>query len=186
MISWGPLEEQAWQRISKIYHKTLCKISANMSPSDPVEIQLPGEGQGNAIRVTNVDEEYLRMSRHPAYQKSTIVQTSARASRLIVTGSSYLANAISSGADNFQKKVEPNPKPMTFSDATHQRIRQIHGFTQGAVGISAKTVGQVSRYAQNIGATMARKGEKERQKKGFKDGAPDPAYKPGMLNKSMM
>jgi len=75
---------------------------------------------------------------------------------------------------------------MTFSDTTHQRIRQIHGFTQGAVGLSAKTVGQVSRYAQNIGATLARKSEKERQKKGFKDGQPDPSYKPGILNKSMM
>lgn len=153
---------------------------------NPVEIQLPGEGQGNTIRVSNIDEEYLRMSRHPAYQKSTIVQTSARASRLIVTGSTYLTKAISAGSDSFTKKVEPNPKPMTFSDTTQQRIRQIHGLTQGAVGLSAKTVGQVTRYAQNFGATMARKGEKERQKKGFKDGQPDPGYKPGILNKSMM
>lgn len=153
---------------------------------NPVEIQLPNEGQGNTIRVTNIDEDYLRMCRHPAYQKSTIVQTSARASRLIVTGSTYLAKAISAGSDSFTQKVEPNPKPMTFSDTTHQRIRQIHGFTQGAVGLSAKTVGQVSKYAQNFGATMARKGEKERQKKGFRDGQPDPNYKPGILNKSMM
>lgn len=153
---------------------------------NPVEIQLPNEGQGNTIRVTNVDEEYLRMARHPAFQKSTIVQTSARASRLIVTGSTMLTKAISAGSDTFTKKVEPNPKPMTFSDTTHQRIRQIHGFTQGAVGLSAKTVGQVTRYAQNLGATVARKGEKERLKKGFKDGQPDPTYKPGIMNKSMI
>jgi spartin len=162
------------------------EVYAHVLYLDPVEIQLPGEGQGNSIRVTNADEEYLRMARHPAYAKSTIVQTSARASRLIVTGSPYLAKTISNSADNFQKKVEPNPKPMTFSKTTHQRLRQIHGLTQGAVGLSAKTVGQVSRYAQNFGATMARKSEKERQKKGFKDGQPDPNYKPGMLNKSMM
>ena len=174
---------------SKSKHRVLdfvYKMIAYMLNLDPVEIQLPGEGQGNSIRVTNADEEYLRMSRHPAYQKSTIVQTSARASRLIVTGSSYLSKAISSGADNFQRKVEPNPQPMKFSETTHQRIRQIHGLTQSAVGLSAKTVGQATRYAQNFGATMARKGEKERQKKGYKDGQPDPGYKPGILNKSMM
>ena len=34
--------------------------------ADPVEIQLPQEGEGNQIHVTNASEEYLRMSRHPA------------------------------------------------------------------------------------------------------------------------
>ena len=152
---------------------------------DPVEIQLPNEGQGNNIMVNNVSEEYLRMSRHPAYQKSTIVQTSATASRLIVTGSSKLANAIASGADSFQKKTAPNPKPMSFSPTAHAHIRRIHTFSEGAVGLSAKTVGQVSRYAQNLGATMARKGEKG--KRGYdKDGNEISDYKPGVLNKSMM
>lgn len=117
------------------------------------------------------------MARHPAYQKSTIVQSSATASRLLVTGSTYLAKAMTSGADSFQKKTQPNPKPMTFSPATHDRIRQIHSFTQGAVGISAKTVGQLGRYAQNFGASLARKGERS---KSGKD------YKPGVLNKSMI
>ncbi len=152
---------------------------------DPVEIQLPAQGQGNNIMINNASEEYLKMSRHPAYQKSTIVQTSATASRLIVTGSAKLANVLASGADSFQRKVEPNPKPMSFSPATHARIRKINSFSQGAVGLSAKTVGQVSRYAQNLGATMARKGEKT--KVGYnKDGTPVSEYKPGMLNKSMM
>lgn len=161
--------------------------AANVKPGSktPVEIQLPGEGQGNQIQVSNVSEEYLAMSRHPAYSKSTIVQTSAKASRLIVTGSTALANALTSGADTFQKKTQPNPKPMTFSPATHERLRQIHSFTTSAVGLSAKTVGQFTRHAQNFGARMAGHGEK--QKKGFdKEGRPDTSYKPGILNKSMI
>ncbi|KAF7510959.1 hypothetical protein GJ744_005505 [Endocarpon pusillum] len=151
---------------------------------NPVEIHLPAEGQGNNIQVNNVSDEYLQMSRHPAYQESTIVQTSATASRLIVTGSTYLANAINSGADSFQKKTKPSPKPMTFTPATHARIRKINNFSQGAVGLSAKTVGQVSRYAQNIGAGLTGKGSK---KVGYdKDGNPASFHKPGILNKSMI
>src|SRR5271155_1933637 len=152
--------------------------------TDPVQIQLPAQGQGNNIIVDNVSEEFLRISQHPAYQKSTIVQTSATASRLIVTGSAKLANILASQADSFQRKTQPNPTPMAFSPATHARIRKINAFTAEAVGLSAKTIGSVSRYAQNIGAAMARRGEKAR---GFdKDGRPLPEYKPGMLNKSMM
>ena len=125
------------------------------------------------------------MSRHPSYQKSTIVQSSAKASRLIVTGSNYLARQMSSGADSYLKKNDPNPKPMTFSPATQTRIRQIHSLTQGAAGMSAKTLGQLSRYAQNIGATITRKGEKSNG--GIdKGGNADNAYKPGVLNKSMI
>lgn len=145
----------------------------------PVQIQLPQEGQGNAIRVDNVSEHFLEMANHPAYAKSTIVQSSATASRLIVTGSGYIANAMTTGANSFQKRTEPNPKPMSFSPTTHDRIRQLHSFTAGAVGISAKTVGQLSRYAQNFGATLARKGEKAKKEPG-KD------YKPGILNKSLI
>lgn len=145
------------------------------------------EGQGNQINVSNVSEEYLRMARHPAYKNSTIVQTSATASRLIVTGSTYLSNALNSGATSFADKTKPNPKPMTFTPAAHARIRKINTLTQGAVGLSAKTVGQVGRVAQNLGATMARKGEKDRRTKGVDHrGNPIPDYKPGVLNKSMM
>ena len=86
---------------------------------------------------------------------------------------------MSSRVDTFQRKTQPNPKPMTFSPATHARIRQIHSFTQGAVGLSAKTVGQLGRYAQNFGASLARKGERSKKEPG-KD------YKPGILNKSMI
>lgn len=158
---------------------------ADHCSSDPVEILLPAEGQGNNIQVNNVSEEYLQLARHPAYQKSTIVQTSATASRLIVMGSTYIASALSSGAENFQKKTKPNPKPMTFNPATHARVRKINNFSQGAVVLSSKTVGQVSRYAQNIGAGLAKKGD--RKKMGYdKDGQPVATYKPGILNKSMI
>ncbi|OGM43696.1 protein SPG20 [Aspergillus bombycis] len=129
----------------------------------PVEVELPAEGEGNKVSVSNVSEEYLQMARHPAFKNSTLVQTSATASRLIVTGSSYVANMMTSGAETFTKKTKPNPKPMTFSEATHSRVRKVGNFTHGAAGLSAKTVGQ-------------RKGDK----------GVNGDYKPGILNKSMI
>ncbi|MCJ1383476.1 hypothetical protein MMC17_006590 [Xylographa soralifera] len=145
-------------------------------------------GQGNRISVNNVSEEYLRMARHPAYKDSHIVQNAATASRLIVTGSGYLANAINSGATSFTQKTKANPKPLTFTPTTQARIRKLNSLTKGAVGLSAKTVGQVNRYAQNLGATMARRSEqKQRGAKGYDpDGKPIEDYKPGLLNKSMI
>ncbi|KAI9932091.1 hypothetical protein ASPWEDRAFT_171783 [Aspergillus wentii DTO 134E9] len=151
---------------------------------NPVEIQLPAEGEGNQISVSNVSEEYLRMARHPAYKGSTIVQTSATASRLVVTGSSYLASALTNGADSFTKKTKPNPKPMTFSETTQSRIRKIGNFSHGAADISAKTVGQVNKYAQSFGASMSRRKEDSRKRGVDKTGNGD--YKPGVLNKSMI
>ena len=148
----------------------------------PVEIQLPQEGEGNQINVTNASEEYLKMAKHPAYKDSTLVQNAAVASRLIVTGSGWLANQMTTGADNFTKKTKPNPKPMTFTPTTQERVRKLNSVTQGAVSLSAKTVGQVTRHAQNLGATLTRRGEQ--QKKGHK--ADREGYKPGLLNKSMM
>ena len=163
------------------------EIIANNRHIGPVEIQLPQEGQGNHITVNNASEEYLEMSRHPAYKDSSLVQNAAVASRLIVTTSGYISNVIASGADSFTQKTKPNPKPMTFTPATKERVRKLNALTQGAVGLSAKTVGQVSRYAQNLGATMARRGEQQKKTKGFnKDGTPIENYKPGLLNKSMM
>ncbi|EAW07346.1 senescence-associated domain-containing protein [Aspergillus clavatus NRRL 1] len=148
----------------------------------PVEIQLPAEGEGNQISVGNVSEEYLQMARHPAYKNSTIVQTSAMASRFIVTGSSYLANVLTSGAESFTKKTKPNPKPMTFSETTHTRIRKVGDFSHGAAGLSARTVGQVGKYAQNFGATLARRKDEGKQK-----GVDRPSdYKPGIMNKSLI
>jgi len=67
----------------------------------------------------------------------------------------------------------------------HARIRKINSVTAQAVGLSAKTIGSLNRYAQNLGATVARRGEKAR--KGYdKDGNAITEYKPGTLNKSMM
>lgn len=151
----------------------------------PVEIQLPQEGEGNQIYVNNASEEYLKMARHPAYKDSTLVQNAATASRFIVTTTGYLANAMTSGADSFTKKTKPNPKPMTFTPTTQERIRKLNSVTGSAVKLSAKTVGQVTKHAQNVGATLARRGEQK--KKGYdKDGRPIENYKPGLLNKSMM
>lgn len=147
----------------------------------PVEIRLPQEGEGNQINVTNASEEYLKMAKHPAYKDSTLVQNAAVASRLIVTGSGWLANQMTTGADSFTKKTKPNPQPMTFTPTTQARVRKLNGVTQGAVTLSAKTVGQVTRHAQNLGATLARRGEREKKVKHDREG-----YKPGLLNKSMM
>lgn len=123
------------------------------------------------------------MSRHPAYQNSTIVQTSATASRLIVATSTSLANYLTSGAEGFTKRTKPNPKPLTFSDATHARIRKIGTYSNGAADLSSRTIGQVEKVAQNIGASLARK---EGKSKGFSKSNPPPDYKPGVLNKSMI
>lgn len=146
----------------------------------PVEIQLPSEGEGNQVNVSNVSEEYLQMARHPALKDSTIVQTSATASRLVVTGSSYLANVLTSGAEGFTKKVKPNPKPMTFSDSTHARVRKIGNYSTNAADLSAKTVGSVGKYAQNLGASLSRRNKDASAKRSPGDN------KPGMLNKSMI
>ena len=148
----------------------------------PVEIQLPQEGEGNQINITNASEEYLKMAKHPAYKDSTLVQNAAVASRLIVTGSGWLANQMTTGAESFTKKTKPNPKPMHFTPTTQERVRKLNKATQGAVTLSAKTVGQVTKHAQNLGANLTRRGEQH--KKGLK--ADKEGYKPGLLNKSMM
>ncbi|KAL3468214.1 senescence-associated protein-domain-containing protein [Aspergillus heterothallicus] len=152
----------------------------------PVEIQLPTEGEGNQVSVSNVSEEYLSTSRHPAYKNSSLVQSSATASRLIVTGSTYLASAMTTGADAFTRKVKPNPKPATFSETTHTRIRKIGTFSTGAADISSKTVAQVGRYAQNFGASLSGRNKDNGKARGAEK-AKVPEYgKPGILNKSLI
>lgn len=117
------------------------------------------------------------MANHPAYKNSTLVSKAAMASRLIVTTSSAISNQLLSRANTFAAETKPAAKPMTFTPTTHTRIRKVHTFTEGAAGLSAKTVGQVSKYAQNLGATLVRKGERARK---------DDTYKPGLLNKSLI
>jgi spartin len=163
----------------------LSQLFIDISQTGPVGIELPAEGQGNQVSVSNVSEEYLALSRHPAYKGSTLVQSSATASRLIVTGSTYLASAIASGAESFQKRTQPSPTPLKFSDATHARIRKVGTFSNSAADLSARTVGQVGKVAQNLGASLARKKDSDR-KKGIDKRNPPPEYKPGVLNKSMI
>jgi spartin len=151
-----------------------------------VEITLPEDGSQN-IGVAPASQAYLEMTMHPAYRNSTLVAKAAMASRLIVTTSTYVSKTLLNQADSFTQKTKPNSKPMTFTPTTHARIRKVHTFSEGAAGLSAKTVGQVQKYAQNIGATLAKKGEKQRAKGGIgPDGEPLEDYKPGLLNKSMI
>ncbi|TGO06875.1 hypothetical protein BTUL_0423g00010 [Botrytis tulipae] len=159
---------------------------AKMKPGskDPVEITLPQDGSLN-IGVAPASPAYLEMAMHPAYKSSNLVSTAAMASRLIVTTSSYVSKTLTSQADNYASKSAPTTKPMTFTPTTHAHIRRVHTFTEGAAGLSAKTVGQVTKYAQNIGATLAKRNQKAHRGIG-PDGKPVDNYKPGILNKSMM
>lgn len=132
-----------------------------------------------------LSEDYLGMARLPAYKSSTLVQNSAAASRLIVTGSSYISNALISGAETFMNKTKPNEKPMIFKTATHERVRKINTFTTSVAGVSAKTVGSLSKHAQNFTAGAMGKGPRK-AKAVLPDGSPNPEYKPGLLNKSLI
>lgn len=119
---------------------------------------------------------YLEDAMHPAYANSTIVGTAATASRLIVTTSSYIAGALHSGAEAYTKRAKPNAVPMTFDPNTHNRVRQIHTFSSSAAKISAQTLGQVTKHAQNLGAKIVGKNQDR----------PSRAGNPGLLNKSLI
>lgn len=151
--------------------------------SDPVEIVVSADGK--RIDVRPLDDDYLEMARHPAYKDSGLVQNAAAASRLIVTGSSYLSNMMVTGAENFMTKTKPNEKPMVFQAATHDRVRKINTVTTGVAGYSAKTVGQLTKYAQNAAAGLAGH-KKTTHKSRNPDGTVNENYKPGLLNKSLI
>ncbi|KAG9230773.1 senescence-associated protein-domain-containing protein [Amylocarpus encephaloides] len=161
-------------------------IKMKPGSKEPVEITLPQDGSQN-IGVAPASEEYLEMAMHPAYKNSTLVSKAAMASRLIVTTTGFVSKTMQSSADSFTQKTKPNAKPMTFTPASHERIRKVHTFTEGAAGLSAKTVGQVGKYAQNFGATIAKRSSNGKAHKGIgPDGQPVEGYKPGLLNKSLM
>lgn len=141
---------------------------------DPVEIILPEDGNGP---VTVRPADYLRDASHPAYASSTLVQTAATASRLIITTSAYLSNAMISGSKNFTQKTKPAATPLTFQPSTHQRFQQFHNLSAGAAKLSSATIGRVSHLAQNAGAKIAGKDDPNRR------GVPS---KPGILNKSLI
>ncbi|KAL7627603.1 hypothetical protein AAE478_001796 [Parahypoxylon ruwenzoriense] len=161
-----------------------CLITSN-TEIDPVEITLPEEGT-NKLAVVPASPETIELEFHPAYKKSFIVSKAAYASRLIITTSDFVSNAMQSGSDSFVKNTKPVGKAVTFTPATHDRVRRIGKFSGGVADLSSKTVGQVTRLAQNVGATIAGRGVKE-GKRGFgPDGKPLESFKPGLLNKSLM
>ncbi|KAI0798976.1 senescence-associated protein-domain-containing protein [Xylaria sp. FL0064] len=153
---------------------------------DPVEITLPTEG--NQLAVIPASAETLEMELHPAYQKSFIVSKAAYASRLIITTSDFVSNAMQTGSDSFTKSTKAASKPLTFNTATHERVRRIGKFSGGVAEMSSKTVGQVSKVAQNLGAHLAGRGHKDKNgKRGYgPDGQPLEDFKPNLLNKSLM
>ncbi|KAI1337446.1 senescence-associated protein-domain-containing protein [Xylariaceae sp. FL0016] len=155
---------------------------------DPVEISLPSEGASNRLSVVPASAEIVEAELHPAYQKSFLVSKAAYASRLIITTSDLVSNAMQSGSDSFAKKTKPVGKPVTFTPATHERARRIGKFSGGVADMSSKTVGQVTKVAQNLGASIAGRGQKSKSgKKGYgPDGQLVDNFKPGLLNKSMM
>lgn len=150
---------------------------------NPVEIVISPDGK--KIKVQPMSEDYLGMARLPAYKNSSLVQNSAAASRLIVTGSTYISNALISGAETFMNKTKPNEKPMVFKTTTHDRVRKINTFTTSVAGMSSKTVGSITKHAQNFTAGALGKGPRS-SKATLPDGRPNPDYKPGLLNKSMI
>jgi len=150
---------------------------------NPVEIVVSPDGK--KINIRPLEDDYLNMARHPAYRDSGLVQNSAAASRLIVTGSTYISNMLVQGAESFMAKTKPNEKPMVFKPATHDRVRKINTLTTNVAGYSAKTVGQITKYAQNAAAGLT--GHKKTHHKSMNpDGTPNQGYKPGLLNKSMI
>ncbi|GAB1316623.1 hypothetical protein MFIFM68171_06833 [Madurella fahalii] len=156
---------------------------------DPVEITLPAAG-GQKINVAPISPELYDAELHPAYKSSFLVSNASAASRLIITGSDMIAKMLQNQADTFTRKAQPSAKPMTFQPATRERIRRINTFTGGAASLSAKTVGQIGKVAQSLGATLGGHGKKGNGGPGHKgygpDGKPLNTYKPGLLNKSMM
>lgn len=159
------------------------QVLTTNAETDPVEIVVSPDGK--RIEVKPLSEDYLAMARHPAYKNSSLVQNSAAASRLIVTGSSYLSNMMVSGAETFMNKTKPNEKPMVFKPATHERVRKINTATTQVAGFSAKTVGVIGKHAQNFAAGLS--GHKNTQHKSLNaDGTANQNYKPGLLNKSLI
>ncbi|KAH8152651.1 uncharacterized protein LAJ45_03492 [Morchella importuna] len=171
------VDEENGHEVGEVNSYHVHAIGVTPGSKDPVEIQLP-ENQQGTVTVRPAQPEYLRDSLHPAYAKSTLVSTAATASRLIVTTSSYVANAIQSGADAYVRRTKPNEVPMVFDPSTHDRVRQIHNVSSSAAKISAQTIGQVTKHAQNLGARIAGKNQ-DRPSRGQ-------IPNPGLLNKGLI
>jgi spartin len=137
---------------------------------DPVEIIFPENGENGTIMVRPAD--YLLDASHSAYKNSSIVQAASRASRLVVTSSFYISNALQTGAKTFNERTQPVAKPLTFQPSTHQRFQQVHILTSTAAKFSSATLGKVQTLAQNAGAKLA--------------GTEKNPRNPGLLNKSII
>jgi len=155
----------------------------NVEPGSkaPVEITLPTKpGNLDVIvePVQPITDDYLDAASHPAYASSSLVSKAATASKMVVTAATYVASAMETGAQKFTQSTQPVNQPLSFTPATHDRVRKIHSFTQGATSVSSKTVGRAQHIMQNLGAKVAGKDQREAAGKG--------AGKPGLLNKSMI
>jgi len=150
---------------------------------EPVVVALPEDG-GQNINVGPAPHEHVGIDMHPAYKKSSLVSSASKASQLLVTTSDIVTRTLQSQADNFTKSTKP-VKPLTFNPTTHDHIRRINTISTKAAGLSAATVGTITKYAQNFGANITKR--KEGHSRGFDaQGNPIPTYKPGVLNKSLM
>ncbi|EGX53943.1 hypothetical protein TWF173_006142 [Orbilia oligospora] len=151
----------------------------------PVEVSLPTDPNSHDLVIKPVTpinhDDIFGAAEHPAYSSSTIVSRAAWASKFIVTAATYAATAMESGAQKFTQKTNPVAEPLTFNPTTHERVRKIHTFTHGASGMSSKTIGKVQEVAQNIGAKMA--GKVDREGNELQKKVPT---KPGLLNKSLI
>lgn len=153
---------------------------------DPVEITLPGDGE-TRLAVAPASREAVEMEMHPAYKKSFLVSKAVYASRLIVTTSDIVTKGLQSGADSFSQKTKPVERTVTFTPATHDRVRKINKFSGSVADLSSKTVGQVGKVAHNLGATLSGRKAKDATPRGYgPDGEPLESFKPGLLNKSLM
>lgn len=150
---------------------------------DPVMVTLPQDGTQN-IAIAPTPSDYTEREMHPAYKKSSIVNRATAATQLLVTTSDYVSRTLQSQADSFTKTTRP-VKPVTFAPTTHAHIRRINTFSGKAAGLSSAAVGTVSKYAQNLGANIAKR--KDGSARGYdKDGVAIDTYRPGVLNKSLM
>ena len=151
--------------------------------TEPVFVALPEDGSQN-IAIGPAPHEYVGADMHPAYKKSRLVSQATKAGQLFVTTSDYVTRTMSFQADSFTQKTEP-VKPITFNPTAREGIRRINTLSTKAAGLSSATVGSISKYAQNFGATITKR--KEGHARGYdKDGNVIETYKPGVLNKSLM
>jgi len=169
------IDEDDGSVVGELMEGTEMLEDSKVRPGEEIEIQISQDGK--RIEVVPISDDYLELANHPAYRDSTIVQNAAAATRLLVTGTGYISNLMTSNAEKFTQKTKAAEKPLTFSPVAHQRVRKINGMTQSVAEFSSKTVGQAAKVTQNLTARVAGRGERK--------GKPDD-YKPGILNKSMI